>query len=65
MTPEDHKTAPRCPIHRAPMSATGEQREGRDVFRCIVNNGRNQCSVEVERRAGFVPSTTSKADAEL
>lgn len=67
MNPDDqpHKTAPRCPFHRSPMEATGEQREGRNVFRCIVIRGRDRCTFEAERPADFVPVATNEADAEL
>ncbi|MCW1883980.1 hypothetical protein OKA04_04520 [Luteolibacter flavescens] len=49
MSPDDHKTAPRCPLHRSPMRATGEVREDRHVFHCPVIIGRHQCSCEIER----------------
>lgn len=36
---------PVCPIHGQPMRSTGDVREGREVFACIVLT----CSVEHER----------------
>ena len=66
MNPDDHKTAPRCPLHTAPMTFTGEEREGRHVFRCPVTMGRQRCSIEIERPIGFTPEpTTTSTDTEL
>jgi len=65
MIPEPHKTAPRCPYHSSPMDPTGEQRDGRDVFRCTVIMGRDRCTIEAERPIGFEPVTTAETDTEL